>query len=92
MNSGNDMYMAKAYHRHHQWATADECTAIRCVPIRIVHGKDDKILPIEAGMHLADVVNAKIISVDDASHQVLEEKPVDVAQHMVAFITEIELI
>ena len=92
-NSGNNMYMAKAYHRHHQWATTDECTVMRGVPVMIMHGKDDGILPVEAGIHLADVVNAAhIIIVDEASHQVLEEKPADVAKHMVAFLTGIQLI
>ena len=93
LNSGNDMYMAKAYHRHHQWATNDECTALHGLPVLLVHGKDDKILPLEAGIHLADVVHAtRIITVDEASHQVMEEKPVDVAQHIVTFLAQIELI
>ena len=92
-NHGNDMYMVKAYHRHHQWATNEECTALHGVPVLIIHGKDDKILPLEAGMHLADVVHAtRIITVDEASHQVMEEKQVDVAQHIVTFIAENKLI
>lgn len=90
-NNGNNMYMAKAYHRHHQWATNDECTALHGVPVLVLHGKDDKILPLEAGMYLADVVHAtRIITVDETSHQVMEEKPKDVAQHIVTFIAEIK--
>lgn len=90
-NSGNDMYMAKAYHTHHQWATKDECAALHGLPVLGLHGRDDKILPAEAGQQLADFIKAKnFVKLEDTSHQVMEEKPMDVAQHIAAFMKEIK--
>jgi pimeloyl-ACP methyl ester carboxylesterase len=92
-SSGNDMYMAKAFHTHHQWATQDECHSLRGIPILVIHGKDDKILPAEAGEHLADVVKAQsFVAIEDTSHQVMEEKPKDVAQRIVIFMKENKII
>jgi pimeloyl-ACP methyl ester carboxylesterase len=92
-NSGNDMYMAKAFHTHHQWATQDECHSLHGIPVLVIHGKDDKILPAEAGAHLADVVKAqRFLTIEDTSHQVMEEKPKDVAQLIVRFLKDIKLV
>jgi pimeloyl-ACP methyl ester carboxylesterase len=90
-NSGNDMYMAKAYHTHHLWVTAAECASLHeQVPILVLHGKDDRILPAEAGECLADAVKAKrFLTVDETSHQVLEEKPAEVAGHILDFLKEL---
>lgn len=89
-NSGNNMYMAKAYHTHHEWATREECSNLDDLPVLVLHGKDDKVLPAQAGEYLADVVKAKqFILVEDTSHQLMEEKPKEVARHIVEFMKEL---
>jgi pimeloyl-ACP methyl ester carboxylesterase len=93
-NSRNYMFMAKAYHVHQQWATKEECVALQeRIPVLGIHGREDKVLPLEAGMCLADAVKAKeFIVVEEASHQIMQEKPNDVAKHILKFISNLNLI
>jgi pimeloyl-ACP methyl ester carboxylesterase len=92
-NSQNNMYMAKAFHVHQQWATKEECAALHEIPVLVIHGKDDKVLPNEAGMCLADAVRAnEFVIVEETSHQVMQEKPNEVAKHILKFLTDINLL
>mmetsp|Transcript_17483 Transcript_17483/g.29036 ORF Transcript_17483/g.29036 Transcript_17483/m.29036 type:complete len:293 (-) Transcript_17483:2985-3863(-) len=90
-NSGNDMYMAKAHHTHHLWITSDECASLHeKVAILVLHGKQDRILPADAGQCLADSVKAKrFVEVEETSHQVMEEKPAEVARHILDLLKEL---
>ena len=87
-SNANDMGMCKAYHCHHDWATATEAKSNVCVPCLVVHGKDDGMLPEAGGQHLADVVQGKLVFVEYASHQVMEEQPEKVAGVIWEFLNE----
>jgi abhydrolase domain-containing protein 8 len=79
-DNANDMYMCKAYHVHHDWATVEEATSNIRVPCLVIHGREDKVIPVEGGQHLADMTRGKLVIVERASHQVMEEQPEQVAE------------
>ncbi|GAX16864.1 abhydrolase domain-containing protein 8 [Fistulifera solaris] len=83
----NDMALAKNYHRNMQWATVDDIQSIRNVPALIIHGKDDGVLPLECGQHLADQLPmATFVVVDSASHLVMLEQPEQVGEEILKFV------
>jgi pimeloyl-ACP methyl ester carboxylesterase len=89
-NNANNMYAAKGYHTNHLWATREECGALHDVPTIILHGMDDRIIPLEAGENMADLVKAKkFIKLQNSRHQVMEEQPQEVATYIVEFINEL---
>ena len=93
-NNRNDIFVARAYQRAHHWSTKEECESVRAsrIPVCVVHGKDDKIVPCEAGEELADAVGASDrVWVDEASHNIMEERPREVAVAIVSFIGRLSL-
>jgi abhydrolase domain-containing protein 8 len=85
-DNANDMYMCKAYHGHHDWATVEEATSNIRVSCLVIHGREDKVIPVEGGQHLADIVKGKLLMVERASHQVMEEQPEQVAEAVWEFL------
>ena len=106
-SNNNSMYVAKAYHTHHVWATPNECKDAlfrkegqkmdlsgigndgrSTVPkVLVLHGKQDKVLPVEAGQQFADVCNATTtVVVEEASHNVMEEQPRAVSDAIAEFL------
>jgi pimeloyl-ACP methyl ester carboxylesterase len=91
-NNSNSMFVAKAYHRHHQFATVEEAKALQHLPVLILHGQDDGIVPVEGGgQHVADVVQTNCVVISGASHQVMEERPKEVAEAMSRFLSNLLL-
>ncbi len=86
-SDSNDMALARNYHRNMQWATVDDIHSIRDVPALIIHGKDDGVLPLECGQHLADQLPmSTFVVVDQASHLVMLEQPEKVGEEILQFL------
>jgi pimeloyl-ACP methyl ester carboxylesterase len=79
-DNANYMYMCKAYHGHHDLATVKEATSNIRVPCLVIHGREDKLIPVEGGQHLAGIVNETPLMVEHASHRVMGEQPQQVAE------------
>jgi len=90
-SDNNSMYMAKAYHTHHEWVTKEECAVLHDLPSLVIHGKDDKILPLEAGEQMADTIRAnEFCKINKSSHQVMEEKATEVSLLISKFIENLK--
>jgi len=90
-NNENDMWAVKAIHVHHKWTTREQCKVIHALPIIVLHGEDDKILPKECAQYLADAICAqKVRLIQNSSHQVMQENPVVVAKEIVALMNNIQ--
>ncbi len=84
----NPMYFCKYFYMQSKWATFEDCQKIPC-KVLVVHGEDDKILPIEGARTLAAAIpNCEMATIPEASHQVMEEKPQAVAQLIKTFISK----
>jgi len=88
-SNGNDMTVAKYYHRNMHWATEKSLLKIRELPSLIVHGESDGLIPVECAQYLANVSpNSKLVVVEQASHLVMIEQPERVARELLAFLVE----
>lgn len=85
-DNANAMGMCKAYHCHHDWATVEEAKSNIHVPCLVIHGRADKVIPVAGGQHLAGISGAKLLIVERASHQVMEEQPQQVAEAIWEFL------
>ena len=92
-SNNNDMYMCKWYHKHHQFATLREAASIGNLPILILHGTSDGIISMDGGQHLADWigVRATFKLIHKASHQVMQERPSEVAIEINAFVKRLAI-
>jgi pimeloyl-ACP methyl ester carboxylesterase len=68
-SNGNSMRTARAYHRNHKWydldlpaATTDYSRTDLDVPILVVHGAEDAIIPVAAGRSLASALSSVSLS------------------------------
>jgi pimeloyl-ACP methyl ester carboxylesterase len=93
-NNGNDMRVARAYHRHHVWAdqwalspvpSTDTKTAL-LGKVLVVHGAEDAIIPVAAGQSLANALSADFVTVERARHLIMMEQPPVVARHVFQFL------
>lgn len=82
-NNQNNMWAAKAYHKHHQFASLKEAKSLHQLPVLLIHGQDDGIIPLAGGQHLADVLQTKCVVISEASHQVMQEQPMEVEEAIV---------
>jgi pimeloyl-ACP methyl ester carboxylesterase len=64
-SNGNSMKTARAYHRNHKWY-APEVFDLG-VPILVVHGAEDAIIPVAAGRSLAQSLSS-VSSADQTAH------------------------
>lgn len=94
-SNANRMYVAQAYHRQMQWATLKDvqlppphgsdaaavaAAALPLVPVLIVHGADDGVIPVECGQHLRNhLPHAELVIIERASHLVMIEQADQVA-------------
>lgn len=87
-NNANDMRVAKAYHNQMMWYSMDS-TALIIPKTLIVHGAEDKIIPVECGQHLHNKIpNSKLMIVDCASHLVHMEHASKIAEAIESFIVD----
>ena len=83
---GNDMAIVKAFYQQWSWATKDDASKVVTKAI-VVHGADDKIIIPNAGEHLNDMLpKSEFKSIPNASHQVMEERPGEVASILLSLL------
>lgn len=57
-------------------------------PILLIHGNDDKVIPMSTGKRLnEDLKNSQLIVYKDAGHLIMEEKPMELARDIKKFIS-----
>lgn len=85
-NNANDMRVAKAYHNQMKWM---ETFVSEMPKTLVIHGADDKLIPVQCGQHLHNVIpNSTLLVVDSASHLVHMEQASKVSEALESFITE----
>lgn len=85
-SNNNNMAMVKAFYRQTKWSGVNDAQALKTKAL-IIHGEEDKIIPVEAGKHLSQCIpNSEFVAIPNSSHQVFEEFPYQVAQHIHKFI------
>ena len=57
------------------------------VKAMVMHGEEDKILPIAGGRSLATTLRTPLKVIPGTSHQCMEEKPDEVAKEIIAFMS-----
>ena len=83
---GNDMAIVKAFYQQWSWATKDDASKVVTKAI-VVHGAEDKLIIPDAGEHLNDMLpKSEFKSIPKASHQVMEERPGEVASILLSLI------
>jgi pimeloyl-ACP methyl ester carboxylesterase len=65
-SNGNSMRTARAYHRNHKWYTLP--TTDLDVPILVVHGAEDAIIPVAAGQSLATALSSSLSASGESEH------------------------
>jgi pimeloyl-ACP methyl ester carboxylesterase len=86
-SNSNDMRVAKAYHTQMEWRPALSLLA-HLPKVLIVHGADDRIIPIECGQHLHNIIpSSELLVVDSASHLVHMEQAPRVATAILSFLS-----
>eukprot|EP00934_Nitzschia_sp_Nitz4_P008646 Nitzschia sp. Nitz4//scaffold105_size73764//52135//53170//NITZ4_005680-RA/size73764-snap-gene-0.47-mRNA-1//-1//CDS//3329532459//8636//frame0 len=88
-NNANDMAVVCQYYRHHAWMenVTEELRSLCPHPL-LLHGTDDKMVPIECGQKLANEWRVQLVAVPKASHMVLMEQPQEIARHVNAYLNE----
>jgi abhydrolase domain-containing protein 8 len=89
----NPMYMCKYFYNQTKWVTHEECQSLAPTTAKylVVHGAVDQVLEIESARTLAaSLPNASFIKVENAAHQVMEEKPAEVAERMTGFFDKLK--
>lgn len=83
---GNDMAIVKAFYQQWSWATKDDASKVVTKAI-VVHGAEDKLIIPDAGEHLNDMLpKSEFKSIPNASHQVMEERPGEVASILLSLL------
>lgn len=88
----NDMGTAQQLHANTQWATVEDLQSspIQHVPALVLHGVQDRIIPVECAQHLANhLSNSKLVLLEDTSHMVMLERPTDVAKEIMLFLNSL---
>mmetsp|Transcript_26177 Transcript_26177/g.52204 ORF Transcript_26177/g.52204 Transcript_26177/m.52204 type:complete len:321 (-) Transcript_26177:90-1052(-) len=87
-SNANPMYMCKYFYEQTKWATYDEIQGVTCRTL-VVHGEGDNILSLDAGRRLHSALpNASFKVMPNVSHQLMEEDPETLANHIIEFMTE----
>lgn len=83
---GNDMAIVKAFYKQWHWATKEDAAKVATKAV-VVHGAEDKLIVPDAGAHLHDMLpNSEFKSIPDASHQIMEERPKEIANILLSLI------
>lgn len=88
-NNSNGMAMAKATHRHHKWATGEDAEILKDVPVLVIHGTEDGILSPQCSETIAKIFpKSKLVLISKASHLVMLEQPLEMANTLVDFLRD----
>lgn len=100
VNAKNDMYVCRCFYRQMEWATWRDWEGIGC-PFMIIHGEDDKLVPIQKAVALhnllqhrlpADILaNSGFHTIRNAGHQIHQEKAEHVLHLLSDFISKIRV-
>ncbi len=76
----------------HMWSKADLIAATEALehfdrPARVLWTPENKVMPLEHGRRLADLLDAPLIQVDDAYVLLSEDQPALLADHVLSAIT-----
>lgn len=97
----NQPYMFRAFYRQMQVCNVQTFEQFKSsnVPICMIHGKDDKLTPIDSAKAFFDdfskdndktvVALSKFHEIKDTSHQVMQENPKTVNQHIKEFVVSV---
>jgi pimeloyl-ACP methyl ester carboxylesterase len=100
--NNNRMEVVKAYHSQTNWfsltppssrlpplptPSAPGSHPLLPFPILIVHGDQDRIIPIEAGQEMANQLAHRMHDVPNAGHMIMMERPQEVASHIRNFVS-----
>lgn len=86
-SNDNDMFLAQSYHGSTQWSHAAQVPPH--LPILILHGAEDGLIPVAYAQALANALDAPLEVIDTASHMVFLEQVDVVAQHVQDFLRKL---
>jgi pimeloyl-ACP methyl ester carboxylesterase len=90
-SNSNNMMVAKAYHRKMKWATPNELSPIRDIPVLIIHGTADGIVPVECAQFLSNCFSSsQLVVIERASHLVMIEQPQLSADAVMKFLRTVK--
>jgi pimeloyl-ACP methyl ester carboxylesterase len=88
LSNRNDMRFCKAFYRQQVYAGSNEASQLGMKTL-VIHGHDDQVLPLTAGEHLSESLQfAEMIAIPESSHQVFQEKPMEVAEVILKFVSK----
>jgi len=81
--NANPMGMCKAFYRQLRWELQEAAAGGERVPVLLVHGREDGLTPLSGAEALESYLKetgwqSRLVTVDEASHQVTQEKPGEV--------------
>ncbi|KAL1519981.1 hypothetical protein AB1Y20_023465 [Prymnesium parvum] len=88
INEANPMYMCQAYYRQLLTPSDEEIAAVR-VPVMLIAGEADKIVPPAASLRWAAILGserAQLHVLPFGSHQVMQEQPAEVNRLLDRFL------
>lgn len=86
---GNEMGMIKAFYKQWKWATKDDASKAKVPTVVVIHGAEDKLIIPAAGEHMSDMLpSSEYKVIQDASHQVMEERPGEVAEILIGVVAK----
>jgi pimeloyl-ACP methyl ester carboxylesterase len=85
-SNSNPMFMCKYFYEQTKWCTVEEVSQVD-VKALVIHGEEDKILPISGARSLASALRTPLKVIQGTSHQCMEEKPEEVAKEIIAFMS-----
>jgi pimeloyl-ACP methyl ester carboxylesterase len=92
-SNANDMRVAQAYHTQMVWTPTTSWPALSLPPALIIHGADDRLIPINCAQHLHNTMSvsssSELLVVDAASHLVHMEQAPRVATAILSFLAKI---
>jgi pimeloyl-ACP methyl ester carboxylesterase len=77
--SANRMEVVQAYHSQVKWFSLPGSQPRLPFSFLIVHGDQDKIIPIQAGQEMANQLRHELHVVPDVGHMIMMERPQEVA-------------
>lgn len=86
-NKGDNLYIAKAYHRQTKWASVQDLDNCQKIPTLVLHAADDAVIPIQAGQELANsLADSRFVILKRSRHLTMLEEPEVVANEMSTFL------
>jgi pimeloyl-ACP methyl ester carboxylesterase len=86
-SNANKMYVCKAFYLNFVWANENEWRAMTNLPTLICQGNHDLITPCDGIEAFKEILNDCTIEIiENAGHQVMQEKPVEIISHIEKFV------